>query len=406
MSLNLLEIRNQFPALQQTVRGQPLVYLDSAATTLKPKSVIEVLNKFYSFETANVHRGAHFLSDNATEKFEQSRKHIQRFLGAESVDEVIFSKGTTDSINLVAQTFGMQKLNSGDEILLTEMEHHSNIVPWQIVEKVKGIKIKWAPVSETGEIDVNEFKKLLSSKTKLVSLVHCSNAIGTVNPLPELIQLAHAVGARVLVDAAQSITFKKIDVKELDCDFLAFSGHKIYGPYGIGILYAKKSILDELSPYQGGGAMISVVTKQGFVPLQTPQKFESGTPHISGVIGLDAAISFAESLGAKNIEQHEKSLFLYAKSKILEIPGTREIGKSDTRVNIFSFVVDKIHQSDIGQILDQQGIAVRIGHHCAQPLMERYGVTGTIRLSFGVYNSMEDVDILVKSLKKAVEMLT
>lgn len=399
-------LRGDFPALEQSVYGRPLVYLDTAATALKPKSVIETLHDFYQRETANVHRGAHFLSHSATEKFEQSRVHVKKFIGAADEREIVFTRGTTDSINLVAQTFGRQNLKAGDEIILTEMEHHSNIVPWQILAEELALKIRWVPVDEAGELIVSEYKKLLNEKTKLVSLTHCSNAIGTVNPVQELTRMAHSAGAKVLVDAAQSVTFLPIDVQDLDCDFLAFSGHKLYGPFGVGVLYGKLDLLESLKPPHGGGGMIHLVTKERSTFLGSPQKFEAGTPHIAGVIGLGAAIDYVQSLGREAIGSREKLILNEAVKKLGSVKGLKFIGTSTTRTNIVSFIIEGLHASDIGQILDQQGVAIRTGHHCAQILMNRFSIPGTVRASFGVYNCTEDVDILVQALEKAKEMLT
>lgn len=406
MTSRFHSLRADFLALDQKPFGQPLVYLDTAATALKPKPVVEVLSNFYNFEASNVHRGAHYLSDRATEKFEATRERVRQFLAADKVSEVIFTKGTTDSINLVAQTFGRQRLRAGDEIVLSEMEHHSNIVPWQILAKEKGLVIKWAPVDDSGELIFTEYKKLLNEKTRLVSLSHCSNAIGTVNSLREYVGAAHQVGAKVLIDAAQSVTFMTIDVKVLECDFLVFSAHKLYGPFGVGVLFARQAIMDELDPRDGGGAIISEVTKEKTTYLGVPQRFEAGTPNISGVIGLGAAIDYVQSVGLQEIERHAKDLHLKLTSRLNEIEGLVPVGTSASRVNILSFVLKGAHPSDIGQLLDRQGIAVRVGHHCAQPLMRRFGVPGTVRASFGVYNTEEDVEILMRAIQKSQEILT
>lgn len=398
--------REDFPALDQKFNGFPFVYLDTAATSLKPRQVLDTVDHFNRFESANIHRGAYSLSNAATEKFEKSRAAVQKFINAKNKSEIIFTKGTTDSINFVAQTYCENNLSVGDEIILTEMEHHSNIVPWQILAKKNKLKINWIPVTNEGELDLVSYKSLLSPRTKFVSIVHCSNALGTVNPIKEIISLAHKCGAKVLVDAAQSVTFMPIDVQALDCDFLAFSAHKLYGMFGVGVLYGKLSILENLNPLQGGGSMISSVTKEDVSFLDSPHKFEAGTPNVSGVIALHSALEYVEKIGLENIHRHESELAQYALQELAKIDGLRFIGQSASRVNIVSFIIKDIHSSDIGQILDQQGIAVRAGHHCAQPLMNRFALPGTVRVSFGVHNTGEDVDILLNALKKVVELLS
>jgi cysteine desulfurase / selenocysteine lyase len=399
-------IREQFPALEKLVNGQKLTYLDSAATTLKPSAVIERITQFYKYETANVHRGAYSLSDQATKHYEDSREAVKNFINAKSTNEIIFTSGTTDAINLVAQSYGRSSLRAGDEIILTEMEHHSNIVPWQLLAKENQLTIRWIPVTDAGELDFQAFQKMLNTKTKLVSITHCSNALGTVNDIKKYIDAAHSVTAKVLIDAAQSVTTQSLDVQKLGCDFLVFSSHKMYGPYGVGILFGKEELLNEMPPWRGGGAMIAEVTTSGSTYLNAPQRFEAGTPNISGVIGLREAIRFIESLGQDKILNHEKLLHNYAVKKLSDIEGIRFIGTSASRFNILSFIIHKIHVSDIAQILDQQGVAIRAGHHCTQPLMKRYDITGTVRASFGVHNNVEDVDRLYSALLKAKEMLT
>ncbi|MCB0349956.1 MAG: cysteine desulfurase [Bdellovibrionales bacterium] len=406
MIKEICQLRSDFPALGQLVSGQPLVYLDHAATSLKPLAVIETIDHFYRHETANVHRGAHYLSDKATQKYEDARTLVKNFINAENNSEIVFTKGTTESINLVAQAYGDEYLNPGDEIILTEMEHHSNIVPWQILAKRKKLTVKWVPVTESGELDLNEFKNILNEKTKIVSVVHCSNVLGTVNNIKAIISAAHNVGAKVLVDAAQSVTFMPIDVQDLNCDFLVFSAHKLYGPFGTGVLFGKSELLNAMPPYQSGGSMITSVSKDESLFLGAPQKFEAGTPNVSGAIALGAAIKYVEKIGLANICAHETELLQYTISELNKINGVRIIGNSSSRVNIVSFVTDGIHGADIGQILDQQGVAIRTGHHCAQPLMNKLKLTGTMRVSLGVYNSREDVDIFIRSLNKAVEMLS
>jgi cysteine desulfurase/selenocysteine lyase len=398
-------IRQEFPAISQLVNGQPLVYLDSAATSLKPKRVIEALDHFHRFEAANVHRGAHYLSSRATEKFERSREVARRFLKARDVREIVMTAGTTDAINLIAQAYGRQKLKAGDEILITEMEHHSNIVPWQMLEREMGVKVVWAPVTDQGEIDREGFKRGLTARTKIVSITHASNVLGTVNPVKELIQWSHDAGAIAVVDAAQSATFMPLDVQDLNCDFLMFSGHKVYGPYGVGVLYGKGERLLEMEPARGGGASISRVSKAGTTFLSYPQKFESGTPNIAGVIGLGVALEFLLDCDRQTITEHEKHLVNETVERLADIPGVKFLGQSPSRVNVVSFNIEGVHPSDIAHILDQQGVAVRSGHHCAQPLMERFGLTGSLRVSFGVYNNHEDLDVFFKALLKAKEML-
>lgn len=399
--INIESLREEFPALSQKVYDAPLVYLDSAATTLKPKSVIKDLSDFYLYGSANVHRGAHFLSDQATEKFEGTRSKVQKFLNAKSANEIIFTKGTTDSINLVAHAFGERFLREGDEILLSQMEHHSNIVPWQILAEKKGLTLKFISVTDIGELDMDDFHNKLTGKTKIISIVHASNTLGTVNDIKKITQIAKSLGARVMVDAAQSVSFENIDVQDIGCDFLCFSAHKLFGPNGVGVLYGKEEVLSELPPYQGGGAMIERVTEKGVSFLKAPQRFEAGTPHIAGVIALGSAIDFVGSLGLEEIKNHERSLCQRLARNVREIKGVKLMGESKTKVNIVSFNVEGVHPSDVGPLLDRQGIAVRTGHHCTQPLMDRFQVPGTIRASLSVYNNEEDVDNFVKALAKA-----
>ncbi len=402
---DMSSLRKEFPALKQKVNGHELTYLDSAATALKPKMVIEAIQHFYSFDTANVHRGNHQLSIRATEQYEASREVVRDLIHAESSEEIIFTRGTTEAINLVAQILSKQMLQPGDEILLSEMEHHSNIVPWQAVAKEKSLKVKWIPVSPEGELDYAAAEKLLTNKTKILAVTHCSNTLGTVNKIEQLITAAKKVNALVLIDAAQSVLFKKIDVQKLNCDFLAFSGHKLYGPYGIGVLYGKKSLLNELSPYQYGGAMISEVRWDCSTYLPSPQRFEAGTPNISGAIGLSHAVKFFNDAGLDNIAKHEKYLTDMTMDQLKDMPGIKFVGHSPSRMNLLSFVVDGVHSSDLGTLLDQQGVAVRTGHHCTMPLLKKFNLTSTVRVSFGVYNNEKDVDNLVRALKKALELL-
>ncbi len=405
MPFNIDHIRDDFPALDQLIYGNYLVYLDNAASTLKTRGVIEPIKRPYKKETANIHRGAHFLSEQGTIRYEETRKALVDFINAKGPEEVIFTKGTTESINLVASSFGRKFLKEGDEVLLSTLEHHSNIVPWQLLRDQVGIKIVEIPINDKGEIIMEEYKRLLNPKVKLVSVAHISNALGTINPIKEMIALAHAQGARFLVDAAQSIAHDKVDVQELDCDFLAFSSHKMFGPTGLGVLYGKEEILEEMPPYQGGGDMIDLVSFEKTTWNTLPHKFEAGTPHIAGVIALKEAINYIEEIGMSNIMKQEHALLQYATQELSKIEGLRIIGTSEKKSAIISFVIDGLHHSDIGQILDKQGIAVRTGHHCTQPLMKRFGITGTVRVSFAFYNTIHEIDQLVAGIKKAKAML-
>ncbi|MBO9667662.1 MAG: cysteine desulfurase [Bdellovibrio sp.] len=406
-NLNALfaEIRNEFPALTQKVHGKKLVYLDSAATTLKPKVVVERVSNFYLYESSNVHRGAHFLSDAATAQFEGARHSIARFIGAEHFEEIIFVRGTTEGVNLVANSWGLSNLKAGDEILITEMEHHGNIVPWQMVAEKVGAKVVAAGILDNGELDVEDFKKKLSSKTKMVAFTACSNVLGTNNDVPLLTKLAHQVGAKVLVDGAQIVSQSKVDVKAWDVDFFVFSSHKLFGPFGFGVVYGKKAILETMPPYQGGGSMISKVSLEGTTYNDVPFRFEAGTPHVEGAVGTHAAINFIEKIGFDKVHAYEMDLLQYATEKLSAIPDVKIYGTAANKGPILSFNLKGAHHSDVGQILDQEGVAVRAGHHCTQPLMARLGVPGTVRASFSVYNSREDVDSLVKAVVKARELL-
>ncbi|MDD0852270.1 cysteine desulfurase [Halobacteriovorax sp. GB3] len=405
MSLDIKKIRDDFPELARSVHGKPLIYLDNGASTLKCRPVIESLNKHYSEDAANIHRGVHFLSEQGTIEFEKSRTTVQAFINAKNTHEVIFTKGTTDSINLVANCFAEAFLNEGDEILLTTLEHHSNIVPWQIAAKKKGAKVVEVPINDQGEILIEEYKKLLGPKTKMVATNHISNSLGTINPIKEMIALAHEVGAKFLVDAAQSVAHAKIDVQDLDCDFLAFSSHKIFGPTGVGVLYGKEELLNEMPPYQGGGDMIDQVSFEETTYNDLPHKFEAGTPHIAGVIALKAALDYVSSIGIKEIEQYEHDLLTYATEKLSKIEGLRIVGTAKNKASVISFVIDGAHPHDIGTLLDRQGIAVRTGHHCTQPLMKRMNVPATARASFCFYNTKEEVDALVAGIEKTKEFL-
>ncbi len=400
MKFDFDKIRSEFPILNTKIKGKPFIYLDNAATTQKPICVINKIQEYYSEVNSNIHRGVHYLSQKATMEYEKSRTIIQKFINAASNDEIIFTKGTTDSINLMAYSFAKKYMQSGDEVILSMMEHHSNIVPWQIQAEDRGIKIKVVPINDNGELDIDAFESLFTSKTKLVSIIHVSNAIGTINPAKEIISIAHSHGVPVLLDAAQSIQHIKIDVQDLDCDFLAFSGHKIYGPTGVGVLYGKKKYLNEMPPYQGGGDMILSVSFDKTEYNELPFKFEAGTPNISGVIGLGSAVEYVNSIGIENIYNYEKELLDYATSKINEIPGIYIVGKAKEKCSLISFDLNGVHPHDIGTMLDNDGIAVRTGQHCAEPILCKYGLTATTRASFAFYNNKNEVDSLIKSLLK------
>ena len=398
------EIREQFPALRQTVYGKNLIYFDNGATSQKPQVVLDAINRYYSKDNANIHRGVHFMSQKATTEFEEARITIQKYLNAKKSEEIIFTKGTTDSINLVAFSYG-ELLKEGDEILITAMEHHSNIVPWQMLCERKKLVLKVAPINKKGELIEEEFDKLLSNRTKLVSVTHISNTLGTINPVKELAKKAHAVGAKILVDGAQSIQHMKVDVRDLDCDFYVFSSHKVFGPTGIGVLYGKEDLLDRMPPYQGGGDMISKVTFERTTYNELPHKFEAGTPHIAGGICLGEAIRFLNALDMDGIQRHEKELAHYAQDMLDTFEGVRIIGEAKQKTSVVSFVVDKIHPFDIGTLLDKQGIAVRTGHHCTQPLMDFFKIPGTVRASFAFYNTKEEIDTFIAAVEKSISIL-
>jgi cysteine desulfurase/selenocysteine lyase len=404
LTFSIEEIRAQFPILQRSVNGKKLVYFDNGATSQKPQCVIDEINKYYSFENANIHRGVHFLSQEATTKYELARETIQKYIHAKESCEVLFTKGTTDSINLVASSFG-ETLQKGDEILISYMEHHSNIVPWQMLCERKELVLKVIPIHENGELNLDVFEDLLSEKTKLLSITHVSNTLGTINPVNYLITKAHDVGAKVLLDGAQSIQHFPINVQELDCDFFAFSGHKVFGPTGVGVLFGKKEILESLPPYQGGGDMISKVTFEKTTYNELPHKFEAGTPHISGGISLAKAFEFLNSLDPESMIQHEHSLLKYAEEKLMEIDGIKIIGTAKNKASVVSFIINGIHPFDVGTLLDKQGIAVRTGHHCTQPLMDFFNIPGTIRASFAMYNTFEEIDAFIKALNRSLLML-
>jgi cysteine desulfurase / selenocysteine lyase len=398
-------VRRDFPVLDQKVHGKPLVYLDNAATTQKPLAVMDAIENYYRQDNSNIHRGVHALSERATEAYEKVRVAAQQFLNAADSKEIIFVRGTTEGINLVAQTYGRKNVGSGDEVLITAMEHHSNIVPWQLLCEEKGAKLRVAPINDRGELLLEEFEKLLSPKTKIVAVGHLSNALGTINPVHEIVRMAHARNIPVLVDGAQAAPRMKVDVQELDCDFYAVSGHKMYAPTGIGVLYGKTKLLEAMPPYQGGGDMIASVTFEKTVYNRLPYKFEAGTPNIADTIGLGAAIKYLNQLGLDEIEKHEADLLAYATSAIESIPGVRIVGTAEEKAGVLSFVMDEIHPHDIGTILDSEGIAVRTGHHCAQPVMQRFNIPATARASFGLYNTRDEVDALLAGIHKVREVM-
>jgi cysteine desulfurase / selenocysteine lyase len=398
------KIREDFPALRLKVHGKPLVYLDNAATTQKPQVVIDALTRYYTEENSNVHRGVHFLSQVATQAYDGGRNRVRRFLNASHDHEIVFTRGTTDGINLVAQSYGRTHLGTGDEVIISAMEHHSNIVPWQMVCDEKRAKLKVIPITDAGELCLDEYERMLSDRTKLVAVAHVSNALGTVNPVREMIALAHQRGVPVLVDGAQSASHMPVDVQELDCDFYAFSSHKLFGPTGIGALYGKTDLLEAMPPYQGGGDMISSVSFEKTIYNTLPYKFEAGTPHIAGVIGLAAAIDYVEAIGRKQIAAYEADLLAYGTELLSAIPGLRLIGTARAKASVLSFVVDGIHAHDVGTILDMDGVAVRAGHHCAMPVMKRFGLAATARASLAFYNTRADLDALTKAIHKAIEV--
>ncbi len=400
MNFDIEKIRSLFPVLHQEVHGKPLIYFDNAATTQKPQSVLDALTRYYNHDNSNIHRGAHALADRATRYYEETRETIKDFIHAREAAEIIFTKGTTESINLVASTFGRKFIEKDDEILISTMEHHSNIVPWQMLCEEKGAILKIIPIRESGEILYEEFEKLLSPKTKLVSIVHASNALGTINPVRKIIQAAHSIGAKVLLDGAQSTSHLEVDVQELDCDFLAFSAHKLYGPTGLGVLYGKREILEAMPPFQGGGEMIKEVTFEKTTYNEIPFKFEAGTPNIADVIAFKSSLDFINGLGKKAIKSHEDELLAYANEKMREIKGFIPVGTAPEKVSVLSFNINGMHPYDVGMMLDANGIAVRTGHHCTQPLMKRLGLEGTVRASFAVYNSKSEIDSMADNVAK------
>jgi len=401
---DVARIRADFPILAREVYGKPLVYLDNAATTQKPRVVIDAIRRFYEETNANIHRGLHFLSERATEQYESVRSKVRDFLGAGDDREIVFTRGTTEAINLVAASWGRWQLRPGDEIVLSAMEHHSNIVPWQLVCEATGAKIRVIPMDDSGELQLEEYEKLLGPRTKLVAITHVSNALGTVNPVEKIVAAAKAVGARVLVDGAQAVPHLPVNVQALGCDFYAFSGHKLFGPTGVGVLWGRAELLDAMPPYQGGGEMIRTVTFERSTWNHIPHKFEAGTPPIAEVIGLGAAIDYVEQVGREAISQHEHGLLARAIQGLSAVPGVRIVGTAKHKAAVVSFVLDGIHPHDVGTILDREGIAIRAGHHCAQPLMQRLGLVATARASFALYNTVEEADALVAGVAKVIEV--
>jgi cysteine desulfurase / selenocysteine lyase len=404
-AIDIEKIRAQFPVLHQKVNGKPLIYFDNAATNQKPQQVIDALVNYYQGYNANIHRGIHTLAEKATKAYEETRHSMQKFINAKHVEEVIFTRGVTESINLVASSYGRAFLKEGDEVMISGLEHHSNIVPWQIICEEEKSKLKVIPITEIGEIDLHAYRKLLSTKTKIVAVNHASNSLGTINPIREIIRLAHEVGAVVLIDGAQAAAHLEIDVQDLDCDFYCISSHKMYGPTGTGILYGKKNLLEKMPPYMGGGEMIKEVTIAKTTYNDLPYKFEAGTPNIADVIALNEAVNFINTLGKENIAEHENELLTYATQKLATIPGLKLIGTAKEKVAVQSFIVEGIHHFDIGQMLDTRGIAVRTGHHCTQPLMDHFGIEGTVRASFSIYNTKSEIDEMIEGLKRIVNFM-
>ena len=404
MSIQVNAIRSLFPILHQEVNGHPLIYFDNAATTQKPVAVLDAIQQYYEKDNSNIHRGAHTLADRATRQYEETRESVRTLLNARETAEIIFTRGTTESINLVAKTFGPKFIQKGDEILISTLEHHSNIVPWQMLCEQTGAILKVIPITDAGELVMDEFEKLLSSKTKLVSIVHASNALGTINPAKKIIEAAHAVGAKVLLDGAQSASHLEVDVQELDCDFLAFSAHKLYGPTGLGVLYGKRELLEQMPPFLGGGEMIREVTFEKTTYNTIPFKFEAGTPSIAEVIAFKPALDFITSTGKANIHHHENDLLQYAVELLQDVKGVMPVGTAAEKIAVFSFSIQGMHPFDVGQLLDAKGIAVRTGHHCTQPLMHRLGLEGTVRASFAVYNTRAEVEVFAQAVTKIASL--
>ena len=397
---DVMKLRAEFPILSRSVHGRPLVYLDNAATTQKPRAVIDAVSRYYELENANIHRGVHWLSEQGTRAYEEARGKVQRFLGAGESREIVFTRGTTEAVNLVANTFARARVGRDDEVLVTWMEHHSNIVPWQMLCQEKGARLVPSPIDDAGELILEEFEKRITPKTKFASVVHVSNALGTVNPVKKLVELCHAKGVPILVDGAQAVAHEPVDVRALDCDFYAFSGHKVYGPTGIGALYGKAAHLESMAPWQGGGDMILSVAFEKTTYNHIPHKFEAGTPHISGAIGLGAAIDWVGALNRHAFAEHERELLAHGTHAIGSLKGVKLIGTAREQAGVISFTLDGIHPHDVGTILDREGIAIRTGHHCAQPVMDRFGIPATVRVSLACYNTREEIDTVVKALNK------
>ena len=399
-ALDVERLREDFPILSQLVRGKPLVYLDNAATSQKPRPVIEAVTRFYSSENANIHRGVHFLSERATLAYDAVRERVARFLNASSAGEIVFTRGTTEAINLVAQSWGRSALRAGDEILITGMEHHSNIVPWQLLAAATGAIVRAVPITDAGELDLEAFDRLLTERTRLLAVVHLSNALGTINPVRAMVARARERGVVTLVDGAQSAPHLPVDVQAIGCDFFAFSGHKVFGPTGVGVLYGRAALLERMPPWQGGGDMIETVTLERSTWAPPPARFEAGTPMIAEVIGLGAALEYVESVGRAALGTWEEELLTYATERVSELAGVRIIGTAREKASVLSFVVEGVHPHDVGAVLDDEGIAIRAGHHCAQPVMQRFGVPATVRASFAFYNTREEIDALVRGLRR------
>lgn len=404
MAIQVNSIRSEFPILHQEVNGNPLIYFDNAATTQKPKVVLDAIKQYYEVDNSNIHRGAHTLADRATRQFEETRESVRAFIGAKESAEIIFTRGTTESINLVAKTFGSKFIQKGDEILISTLEHHSNIVPWQMLCEHTGAILKIIPITDAGELIWEAFEKLLSPKTKLVSIIHASNALGTINPAKKIIKAAHAVGAKVLLDGAQSASHLEVDVQDLDCDFLTFSAHKLYGPTGLGVLFGKRELLEAMPPFLGGGEMIREVTFEKTTYNTIPFKFEAGTPNIAEVIAFKPALDFITSTGKTKIHQHEHDLLQYAIELLQDVKGVIPVGTATEKIAVFSFNIQSMHPFDVGQLLDAKGIAVRTGHHCTQPLMQRLGLEGTVRASFAVYNTRAEVEVFAQAVAKIANL--
>ena len=403
-ALDVEKIRKDFPILHQEVHGKPLVYLDNAATAQKPSVVIETLNQYYREYNSNIHRGVHTLSEKGTAAYEESREKVKTFINADSNKEIIFVRGATEGINLITQSFGRSMITAGDEIIISEMEHHSNIVPWQLLCEQTGAQLKVIPINDAGELIMEEYEKLLNKKTRIVAVGHISNALGTINPIKKMIDMAHQVGAKILIDGAQAAPHTIVDVKTLDCDFYVFSGHKLFGPTGIGVLYGKQQLLEDMPPYQGGGDMIKMVTLEKTLYNDLPYKFEAGTPHIAGVVGLGAAIDYIQAIGLDDIASYEHELLTYATQQVNAIESVTLVGTAKEKTSILSFVMDEIHPHDIGTIIDHEGIAIRTGHHCAMPVMEHFNLAATARASFAFYNTKAEVDLLVTGIQKCNEV--